>query len=170
MRTSGLTIIVSIFLSTCAFAEKEGACIKLDRMGIVGKSIWAHANRIRGSHSCESRNYIENDINNDGEKDLLVTYIIDGACYENKKWRPGGCSNNHTQFLAVFLKHKGKYEKPIIKKVGGLGSRHIINISVKDFTIILDGIEYYDYDPLCCPTKPALLLLQLKDNTLVEKK
>lgn len=170
MCTSGLTIVISIFLSTCAFAEREGACIKLDRMGIVGKSIWAHANKIRGYHNCESRNYIENDINNDGEKDLLVTYIISGACYENKKWRPGACSNDDTEFLAVFLKHKRRYKKPIIKKVGALGLRYIKKISAKDSTIILDTIEYYDHDPLCCPSKRSLLLLQLKDSTLVEKK
>lgn len=98
-------MLFSIFFPTHAFGQKEGACIKLDRMGIVGKSIWAHANKIRGAHSCESRDYVEYDINNDGEKDLLVTYVIERACYNDKNWPPGICGNDHKEFLSVFLKY-----------------------------------------------------------------
>lgn len=165
-----MILILCIIYTPSAYAEKEGACVKPDRTGIVGKSIRAHADRIRGAHDCGSRKYAELDMNGDGDKDMIVTYAIGGACFEDKKSPPGSCGNHHEEFLSMFLKHKGKYGKPIIRQVGGRNIRIIEGISAKGSTVILDTLEYDDDDPSCCPSKPGKLRFILKGNKLVEKK
>jgi hypothetical protein len=163
-----LITIFCFFCATAAYGEKKGACVELDRMGIVGTSIRAHADRVRGTHHCESRKHVERDINRDGEKDLLVTYAIEGACLGDKTSPPGTCGNHHEEFLSVFLKQKGKYKSPISRQVGGRGIRSIQGLSVKGSTIILDVLEYDDGDPSCCPSRHGKLKLRLADKKLVE--
>jgi hypothetical protein len=109
-------------------------------------------------------------LNGDGEKDLLVTYIIGSACFEDGTSPPGTCGNHHEEFLAVFLEKKGTYNKPVVKQVGGRNVRVIEGISARDSTIILDTLEYDNEDPSCCPGKPGKLRLVLKDDALIERK
>ena len=171
MRILKLNLIILflfiIIQPAYSYAE-EGACVQLDRLGKVGKYIWKHANDIRGAHYCESRSPVFADLNGNGKEDIAVLYVIEGACYENKLWKPGACSSNYEHFLAVYVNLGFRYNVPIVIKVGGRGIRGIKDISIKDKVIILQTLEY-DNDPLCCPSKPGVLKFVLENKKLIQK-
>jgi hypothetical protein len=160
--------LLMLIVSIPSFAAEDKACAELDKHGIVGKSIWDHAKKIRGVHYCESRRAVEADVDGDGVDDLVVSYSIEGPCYKEKKLRPGTCGNYHAEFLAVFLKKNGKYFKPATIKVGGRGERMLSDFTVQGKTIMLKTLEYHQ-DPMCCPSKDGTATLKFKNGKLIEE-
>jgi len=100
---------------------------------------------------------------------LVVSYSIEGPCYNEKKLRPGTCGNYHEEFLAVFLKKSEKYIKPAVLKVGGRGERMVSDFTVEKNKINLKTLEYHE-DPMCCPSKEGTATVKFDDRGLTEVK
>ena len=159
--------IVFYFAQEIQYIEaSEQKCRKLPDQ--VEKSIKKHAREKRGAEYCEYRDITEGDIDGNITVDLIIAYNIEGACYNQTDMPAGSCSNNHTTFLTVFLKHqKGlKQMKPI--KVGGRGERSIVALRVRNGHIEGDTLEYNESDALCYPSKQGRASFVLIDGELKE--
>jgi len=161
--------LLMLTVSLPAHAADDKACTELDRLGIVGKSIWDHAKKIRGGHYCESRRAVKADVDGDGAEDLVVLYAIEGPCYNDQKLRPGSCGNYHAEFLSVFLNKNEEYIEPVTVKVGGRGERIVTDFTVQGNIITLKTLEYQD-DPMCCPSKQGTATLLFENGNLIELK
>lgn len=153
-----------------SFAAEEKSCAELDKLGIVGKSIGDHAKEIRGDLYCPSITVVEADIDGDGIDDLVVSYSIEGSCYDKKELPPGDCGNYHEEFIAVSLKKDAKSVKPVTVKVGGRGERMHSCFTVQGNKIILETLEYRKEDPMCCPSKEGIATFNFLNGKLTEEK
>ena len=155
LQINKLTKFAYLMLTTAlpSFAADDKSCEELEKLGIVGGSIGDHAKEIRGDFYCPSITEVEADIDGDGTEDLVVSYSIEGSCYDKKDLPPGNCGNYHEEFIAVSLKKDGKNLKPAIAKIGGRGERKHSCFTVQGNKIILETLEYRKEDPMCCPSK-----------------
>jgi hypothetical protein len=171
MKITTTTILFLIIMLTnqLSFSADNKPCPKLERLEPVAKAIKEHEKKIRGVHYCESTRVMEADIDGDGTNDLVVSYSIEGPCYNDKRVRPGLCGNYHAEFLSVFIKKDGKYKKPAVIQVGGRGERGVEDVKFEGNKIILKTLEYHE-DPMCCPSKEGTATLVFENGKLTEVK
>jgi GNAT superfamily N-acetyltransferase len=114
------------------------------------------ARRERGEEYKDARKIAAGDLNHDGVADTAVLYTIEGQ----------GGSNNHTQYLAVFV--RGKAVANVA--VGGKSYRSVELTSVSDNKIHLDTLDYAPKDAACCPSKKGTTEYALVGGVLREQK
>lgn len=169
-KTSTILTILMLTVSNLSFAAEENTCSELVELGLVGNSIGDHAKKIRGDLYCESISTLEEDIDGDGIDDLVVSYSIEGSCYEEKDSPSGTCGNYHEEFIAVSLNKDGKHLKPATIKVGERGVRMHSCFTVQGNKIILNTLEYRKEDPMCCPSKEGIATFKYENGKLIEEK
>lgn len=126
---------------------------------VIEKYIAAHARRERGEEYRGARKLVTGDVNHDGVPETVVLYTIEGQ----------GGSNNHVQYLAVFVRSRGRLPAVAQTSVGGKSYRAVELKSVRDNQIILETLDYLPSDPACCPSKKGMTRYVLVDRKLQEK-
>ena len=91
----------------------------------------------------DARKIIEGDLDNDNTADLAVLYTIEGQ----------HGTNNHVQYLAVFLRVNGKLVPVTRTIVGGKSQRSVELESIEKGVIHLTTLSYTAKDAACCPSK-----------------
>ena len=95
--------------------------------------------------------WILNDIDGDGEKDVIIQYTLLGPTW----WK---------NYLAAILIKKGKPQKPIETEISGEVALNNIDNGV----IIISGKKYAKGDPICCPSIGYVAKYKLKDKKIIE--
>jgi hypothetical protein len=128
-------------------------------LAIVEKYLAAQARRERGEEFKEGRKILTGDINRDGVPDTVVLYTIEGQ----------GGSNNHVQYLAVFVRSRGKLALLTQTSVGGKSHRAVELKAIGENQIHLDTLDYFSADAACCPSKKGTTRYVVVNRKLQEK-
>ena len=110
---------------------------------VIDTYIASQARRERGEEYREARKVATGDLNHDRTPDTAVLYTIEGQ----------SGSNLHIQYLAVFVRSKGKLVAVARAEVGGKGNRSLELKSIEDNTIHFETLNYGPNDPSCCPSE-----------------
>ncbi len=125
---------------------------------VIDKFIALQARRENGSEPDGVRQVATGDLNHDGIPDAAVLYTIEGQ----------NGSNNYIQYLAVFVRTKGRLVYAARKPVGGKNHRALDLDSVKDNLMFFDTTDYAKTDPSCCPTIKGTTRFVLNAGTIRE--
>jgi len=108
----------------------------------LDKFISAEATRAHGEEYPDARKVVTGDLNGDGAAETAVLYTIEGQ----------NGSNNHTQYLAVFIRANGKLVYVTHTSVGSKAYRDVELDSISSGLINLTTLGFAKNDPACCPT------------------
>ncbi len=154
MRTFAKLVIPIIVLCLSSLTLQA----QRDDTAVIDKFIASQAARENGEEPEAIRKTITGDLNHDGIPDAAVLYTIEGQ----------NGSNNYVQYLAVFLRRKGRLVYAAHKPVGGKNRRSIELTSIKDNVMFFDTTAYAARDPSCCPTIKGRTRYALAGNRLAE--
>ncbi|MBI5593206.1 MAG: hypothetical protein HY881_22305 [Deltaproteobacteria bacterium] len=149
-----ITTIVLFWVSPCALALQD------QDMAVIDTFITRQAHRERGEEYKDARKVAIGDLNHDGISDAAVLYTIEGQ----------GGTNNHIQYLAVFVRSNGALVAVGHAKVGGKSYRSVELTSVDDDMIHLKTLRYLRNDAACCPSKKGETHYVLRGRILQEQK
>ena len=96
-----------------------------------------------GEEYAEARKMLTGDLNHDGVPDFAVLYTIEGQ----------NGTNNYLQYLAVFVRTKGKLVPAAHTVVGGKLNRDVDLLSIKNNVIHFKTLSYRATDPASTPSK-----------------
>ncbi len=125
---------------------------------IINEFISKQAVQESGNEYRDARRVIAGDLNRDGTSDLAVLYTIEG--------QKG--TNNYVQYLAVFIRVKGRLVYVAHTAVGGKFYRDVELRSIKDNVILLKTLNYEAKDAACCPSKEGTARYALVKRRLKE--
>jgi hypothetical protein len=148
-----LPILVLCLFSLTARAQSDDSVV-------IDKFIKRQAAKEAGEEPEGIRKTITGDLNHDGVADTAALYTIEGQ----------NGTNNYVQYLAVFLRKKGRLVYAGQTPVGGKGRRSIEITLIKDNVIFFDTTGYASQDPACCPTIKGRTSYALVGNKLREKR
>jgi hypothetical protein len=131
-----LLAIVLCLASSAALAQNHDAAV-------IEKFIASQAAQIGGEEYPDARKVIAGDLNHDGTPDMVVLYTIEGM----------GGGNNYVQYLAVFVRLKGRLDHLAHTEVGGKLNRSVELKSIKNNVVFCTTLGYGPKDPSCCPTR-----------------
>jgi hypothetical protein len=154
MRTCAQLVLPVLVLCAASFASQAQS----DDTAVFDKFIAGQAARQNGEEPEGIRKVIAGDLNHDGIADAAVLYTIEGQ----------NGSNNYVQYLAVFLRRRGRLVYAAHAPVGGKGRRSIELTSIKDNVMFFDTTGYADRDAACCPTIKGKTRYALVGNKLTE--
>lgn len=155
--------------ASCLFllqAPCAAKCIPLPEA--VNRYIVAITDQFRGGESCESRQVVRGDIDNDGTTDLIVLFHVEGACLEDRDETPGACSGGYTSMITVFL--GGKLKEVSTLTIGTKGSCSVRIIRVRNGVIEARTLCRGPVDPWCCPSVKGKTSFILLDGVLTERR
>ena len=93
------------------------------------------------------------DINDDGQKDLIVDMIMSQMC-----------GDSEGQYLLVALNKNDSFELKGIKKVGYRGNYlDTEQVHKNDNFLIFRNFSYHMGDPMCCPSKEGISRITLRN-------
>jgi len=99
----------------------------------INKLISRQAAEERGEEYGDARKVVKGDLNRDGVSDLAVLYTIEGQ----------DGTNNYLQYLAVFIRVKGRLHHVTETEVGGKSYRAVELQSIRNnvifFKVLKDG-------------------------------
>lgn len=149
-------LLVFVWTSALLAAGAPSCELKNDD---VEKVIAEKVHELAGEEYCDYRIYdTMDDVDGDAAGDFLVVFTIESL---------HGGSNDHMQFLAVFLSSAESGGQPLIVQVGEQGERDIEAIEVDRHTIVLKTLEYQKEDAMCCPSKKGEAAYRIVQNKLV---
>jgi len=145
------TLLISLVcLSTSVSLSQD------DATDLIDKFISKQATKEGGEEYKDARKVIAGDLNNDGAPDLAVLYTIEGQ----------NGTNNYVQYLAVFVRLKGRLVPVTHTKVGGKLYRSVELQSISKNVILLTTLSYTAKDAACCPSKKGEARYELVDGRL----
>jgi hypothetical protein len=125
---------------------------------VIDKFISKQATQEGGDEDAEARKVAEGDLNRDGTSDLAVLYTIEGQ----------NGTNNYVQYLAVFVRVKGRLLPVTHAAVGGKSYRAVELESISNSVILLKTLKYAAKDAACCPSKKGTARYALVNRRLKE--
>ena len=126
----------------------------------IDSYIARQARQERGEEYREARKVVVGDVNGDGVPDLVVLYTIEGQ----------RGTNNHVQYLAVFVRRESGLVALTHTEVAGKSSRGVELDSVEGNAIRLNTLSYGPNDPSCCPGVKGTTRYVLVEGTLREQR
>jgi len=108
----------------------------------IDKFISDQATRAHGAEYPDARKVLTGDLNGDGAAETVVLYTIEGQ----------DGSNNHTQYLAVFIRANGRLVYVTHTSTGSKSYRDVELDSISNGLINLTTVGFAKNDPACCPT------------------
>ena len=148
-----------LMLLTILFWVSSSATFAQNRdIPIINKFIASEAAKIGGEEYGDARKLITGDLNRDGTPDLAVLYTIEGM----------GGGNNYIQFLAVFVRVKGRLDHLAHRAIGGKLNRSVELESIVNNVIYCKILRYGPKDPSCCPTLKGTARFTLAGKRLKE--
>lgn len=130
-----------------------------DDAATIEAFITRQAKRERGEEYREARKVVIGDLTHDGQAETVVLYTIEGQ----------GGSNLHIQYLAVFVRRKGKLSPLTHMDVGGKSTRGVELVSIDSNSILLDTLNYRPKDASCCPSVKGTTRYVLSGGRLREQ-
>ena len=141
------------------FCVSPSASFAQDRStSLIDNFISKQAAREAGEEYKDARKVIEGDLNNDSTADLAVLYTIEGQ----------HGTNNHVQYLAVFVRDKGQLVPVAHTVVGSKSYREVELESINKGVILLNTLRYAAKDAACCPSKKGTTRYVLVKRKLKE--
>jgi hypothetical protein len=125
---------------------------------VIDKFIATQAKQEDGEEYEAARKVVAGDLNRDGISDVAVLYTIEGQ----------NGTNNYYQYLAVFVRSKGRLVPAAHTAVGGKQNREVDLKSVKDNLIYCHTLAYRENDPSSTPSKPGTARFKLVRHKLKE--
>ena len=125
---------------------------------VIDRFIASQESKENGYESKGSRTVITGDLNHDGIPDTAVLYTLEG---QNQ-------TNNYVQYLAVFVRAKGRLVHVAQTPVGGKYYRSIGLTSIGDHVMFFKTLDYAASDPRCCPSIEGTTKYVLSDGVLRE--
>ena len=116
------------------------------------------AARERGEEYEDARKVVAGDLNHDGVSDVAVLYTIESQ----------HGTNNYVQYLAVFIRVKGRLVPVAHTAVGGKSYRAVELRSTTNDVILFDTLNYAAKDAACCPSKKGAARYALVNRRLKE--
>lgn len=110
---------------------------------IVDQFISKQAKQEEGEEYADARKMLIGDLNRDAVPDLAVLYTIEGQ----------NGTNNHVQYLAVFIRTRGKLVPAAHTVVGGKLNRDVELQSIKNNMIRFKTLSYRANDPASTPSR-----------------
>jgi hypothetical protein len=157
-RVLSLTLVTAFILSfwpgADALAIQDEDTVTID--GFIARQ----ARRERGEEYGEARKVLTGDLTHDGAPETVVLYTIEGQ----------RGSNLYIQYLAIFLRRKGKLLPLTHASVGGKLARSVEVTSVENNSIFLETMGYGPKDAACCPSVKGTTTYILIRNKLRERK
>ncbi len=149
--TSALLLILFCVSSSASLSQNRDTAL-------INNFISEQATREGGDEYEDARKVIVGDLNNDNTPDLAVLYTLEG---QNQ-------SNNYVQYLAVFVRVKGKLVAVTHNAVGGKSHRAVELESISNGVILLKTLTYAAQDAACCPSKKGTARYVLVKRRLKE--
>jgi hypothetical protein len=125
---------------------------------LINSFISKQAEREKGEEYEDARKILAGDLNRDRAPDLAVLYTIEGQ----------DGTNTHVQYLAVFIRMKGRLLPATYTAVGGKSRRSVELKSIKNNVILLNTLNYTPDDAACCPSKKGSARYVLANKKLKE--
>jgi len=151
-------IFTFVIVMSC-FANTASALQDVDS-SFIDSFITRQAKRERGEEYQDARKVVIGDLTHDAQAETVVLYTIEGQ----------GGSNLHIQYLAVFVRRKGKLSPLTHMDVGGKSTRGVELISVENNSILLDTLNYGPKDASCCPSVKGTTSYVLSGGRLREQR
>ncbi len=126
----------------------------------IDNFITRQAKREQGEEYREARKIVAGDLTHDGEPETVVLYTIEGQ----------RGSNLYIQYLAVFVRRRGKLASLTQADAGGKFARAVELTAVDNNSILLDTLNYGPKDAACCPSIKGTTRYVLSGATLHEQK
>jgi hypothetical protein len=125
---------------------------------VVDQFIAKQAVQENGEEYADARKMLAGDLNRDGIPDVAVLYTIEGQ----------DGTNNYLQYLAVFVRTKGKLVPAAHTVVGGKHNRNIELLSVTNNVIRFKTLSYRPSDPASTPSRKGTARFMLVKHKLKE--
>ena len=154
MKNTLMFALPVILLCTPSFASPA----QDQDTAVITKFISKQATREGGDEYEEARKVMAGDLNRDGVPDLAVLYTIEGQ----------NGTNNYIQYLAVFIRAKGKLVPVAHTVVGGKLNRAVELQSIRNNVIFFKTLKYRANDPASTPSKKGTTRFVLVNRRLKE--
>ena len=125
---------------------------------VVDEFISKQAKQENGEEYKDARKMLAGDLNRDGVPDVAVLYTIEGQ----------NGTNNYLQYLAVFVRTKGKLVPAAHTVVGGKLNRDVDLQSIKNNVIRFKTLSYRANDPASTPSRKGTARFMLIKRKLKE--
>ena len=149
-------IIVLPFLLTCT--PSLALASQNQDTTVVDQFISKQATQEDGEEYADARKVAIGDLNRDGVPDLAVLYTIEGQ----------NGTNNYLQYLAVFVRAKGKLVPAAHTVVGGKLNRNVELQSIKNNVIRFKTLSFRASDPASTPSRKGTASFVLIKRRLKE--
>lgn len=154
MKKSLMFVMPFLLASMPSFASPPQS----EDTAVVNGFIAKQAEKESGEEYEPARKILIGDLNRDGVPDLAVLYTIEGQ----------NGTNNYLQYLAVFIRTKGRLVPASHTVVGGKLNRDIELQSIKNNTIRLKTLSYRQSDPASTPGRKGTARFMLIKHRLTE--
>jgi hypothetical protein len=154
MKRALIWLLLVIMLSTSALASSPQS----QDVEVVDQFIAKQATREAGEEYRDARKIVRGDLNRDGVSDLAVLYTIEGQ----------NGTNNHVQYLAVFVRTKSRLIPAAHTIAGGKLNRDVDLQSIKNNLIHCTTLSYRASDPASTPSRKGTARFVLVKRTLKE--
>jgi hypothetical protein len=154
-----LTFFILTLLALIPFPRMAFG-FQVDDTSFIDSFITHQAKLERGEEYPEARKVVTGNLTRDGQPETVVLYTIEGQ----------GGSNLYIQYLAVFVRRKGKLSPLTHMDVGGKSTRGVELISVENNSILLDTLNYGPKDASCCPSVKGTTRYVLSGGKLREQR
>jgi hypothetical protein len=155
-RSLPIVFIIIAFLLICLHNISLGSQ-DADTV-VIDSFIERQAKRERGEEYREARKVVAGDLTHDGDPETVVLYTIEGQ----------GGSNLYVQYLAIFVRRKGKLSALTHADVGGKSTRGVELKAVGNNSILLVTLNYGPKDASCCPSVKGTTSYVLSAGSLLE--
>jgi hypothetical protein len=154
MKKALIFVLPFLFAVTPSFASLS----QNQDTTVVDQFISKQAKQEDGEEYAEARKMLAGDLNRDGVADVAVLYTIEGQ----------NGTNNYLQYLAVFVRAKGKLVPAAHTVVGGKLNRNVELQSIKNNVIRFKTLSYRASDPASTPSRKGTASFVLIKRRLKE--
>ena len=152
MQKSLISVLPFLLACLPSFASSS----QTQDTAIVDQFISNQAKQENGEEYGEARKVLTGDLNRDGVPDLAVLYTIESQ----------NGTNNYIQYLAVFVRTKGKLIPAAHTVVGGKLNREAELQSIKNNVIRFQTLSYRASDPASTPSRKGTARFVLNKRKL----
>lgn len=150
----GLRFVLPVILFSPSFAFNS----QIQDTPVVESFITKQAAQEKGEEYGEARKMLTGDLNRDGIPDVAVLYTIEGQ----------NGTNDYVQYLAVFVRTKGKLVPVAHTVVGGKMNRDVELESIRNNVIRFKTLSYRANDPASTPSRKGTARFVLAKRRLKE--
>lgn len=150
---NALSLVLPLFL--LSLYSPTSASQDVDT-SLINNFISNQASREKGEEYEDARKVIAGDLNSDGAPDLAVLYTIEGQ----------NGTNNYVQYLAAFVRVKGRLAPVTHTAIGGKGYRAVELQAIRGGVIFFKTLSYGAKDADCCPSKEGTARYALVNRKL----